>query len=360
MNLNLMASFGLTGYGIAGYQVFKALRDRGVQIALFLTPEEPVAWVDKSAMQQALGDALFFDCHAPCLRIYHQFLLAVRVGRGKFVAYSFFELDPLPRLDVHQLNSTDLILMGSHWAKGVCERSGVTSPIEVVPLGIDPTIFHPPARQPGPGRPCSFLNVGKWEVRKGHQVLLEAFNATFSASDNVELWMMPDHYPFAAQERDKWHSLYRGSKLGQAGKIKIARPVNSHGEVAELMRMATCGVFPAFGEGFNLELLEMMACGKPVIATNYSAHTEYCNANNALLIEGSALTLARDECFFTETEGNWLQWDRPQMEQLCHHLRSVYNRHQAGEDLLNVAGLETTRHFTWDDTASKMIQHVWS
>ena len=49
--------------------------------------------------------------------------------------------------------------------------------------------------------------------------------------------------------------------------------------------MADCGLFPARAEGWNLELLEMMACGKQVIATNYSAHTEFCTKENSILIE---------------------------------------------------------------------------
>ena len=51
------------------------------------------------------------------------------------------------------------------------------------------------------------------------------------------------------------------------------------------MAKTDCGVFPARAEGWNLELLEMMSCNKPVIATNYSAHTEFCDDKNCMLID---------------------------------------------------------------------------
>src|SRR5262245_7281166 len=131
MNLNLMASFTMSGYGITGYQVFKALYDRGVNISLFLTHHDPVDWIDKESTDKACRNAVWFDPQAPCLRIYHQFLMAVRIGRGKFIPYTFFELDPLTPLDVHHLNTGDLVLVASHWAKEVCERSGVLPAVAV-------------------------------------------------------------------------------------------------------------------------------------------------------------------------------------------------------------------------------------
>ncbi len=353
MNLNLMATLCPTGYGIVGYHVFKGLYDRGINVSLFMMGEDTVPWVDQATVLAARRDTMFFDPQAPCLKIWQQFALADRIGRGKFVAFPIFELDPLSKVDVHHMNSTDQILVASHWAKEVCQRSGVTVPISVVPLGVDPAVFYPTSPPP-PGGPCIFLNVGKWEMRKGHDLLLATFNATFSAADDVELWMMPEHYPHSPQEKNLWRELALDSKLGRAGKIKILEPVESHVALAQIMRKVTCGVFPSRGEGFNLGLLEMMACGKPVIATHYSAHTEFCNAQNCLLIEGSRLVPANDGRWFDGTRGNWLAWDDAQTEQLYRHLRHVYE-HRASSESINHAGLETARRLTWEQTVTQIL-----
>jgi glycosyltransferase involved in cell wall biosynthesis len=354
MNLNLMTPVGPTGYGIAGYHIFKALSQRGVKIAFFpIADNRLVPWGDAAAVAEAQRNAVFYDPRATCLKIAHQYLLAERVGKGSFVAFPFFELDPLAPMDVHHLNCTDGVFVASQWAKNVCQRSGVTVPISVVPLGVDRAVFFPAVTQPTCPQPCVFLNVGKWEARKGHEVLLKAFNATFTPADRVELWMMPDHYPLPAPEREAWHHLYLRSKLGAAGKIIIRPPVATHVELADIMRKATCGVFPSFAEGFNLELLEMMACGKPVIATNYAAHTEYCNATNSWLIEGSEIVPAYGGKWFTG-QGRWLAWGDLQTDQLCAHLRHIYQLSQSGP-LLNQDGIETANRLSWDHTAQKII-----
>ena len=89
--------------------------------------------------------------------------------------------------------------------------------------------------------------------------------------------------PFIGEGNQNWQNLYKNSKLGS--KIRMIPRQKTHQDVMSIMRQADCGVFPSRAEGWNLELLEMMALGKDVIATNYSAHTEFCNENNCRLIE---------------------------------------------------------------------------
>jgi glycosyltransferase involved in cell wall biosynthesis len=100
----------------------------------------------------------------------------------------------------------------------------------------------------------------------------------------------------------------------------------------------------------------MMACGKPVIATNYSAHTEYCNPANTLLIEGSRLEPAHPDEPSKQGLGNWLAWDDAQTQQLCHHMKVIYERYRSTDKLFNAAGYETANRLTWDVTAEKLLQ----
>ena len=118
----------------------------------------------------------------------------------------------------------------------------------------------------------------------------------FNEDDKVELWMLCDNPFYTEDENFKWERLYRTSKLGD--KIKIIPRQQMQEDVYNIMMQADCGVFPARAEGWNLDLLEMMSCGKQTIATNYSAHTEFCNEDNCMLVETTEMVDAEDGKWF--------------------------------------------------------------
>jgi glycosyltransferase involved in cell wall biosynthesis len=136
--------------------------------------------------------------------------------------------------------------------------------------------------------------------------------------------------------------------------------VAGHREIAGLMRDADCGVFPARGEAWNLEVLEMMSCGRPVIVTNYGGHTEFVTAENALLIDIDGLEPAEDpvwmSVFTRRKTGEWAHLGERQVDQLVEHLRAVHERKQSGELLRNDAGIATAEHFSWDRTAASIVK----
>ena len=143
----------------------------------------------------------------------------------------------------------DRLFVCSQWAKDIVldQTSFPESGVHVVPLGVDTELFKPSA---GTRPQTIFFNCGKWEKRKGHDVLLECFNKAFELGDNVELWMMCEN-PFIGQANNDWVNLYKNSKLGS--KIRIIPRQQTHKDVYNIMKQVDCGIFPARAEGWNLE-----------------------------------------------------------------------------------------------------------
>ena len=81
------------------------------------------------------------------------------------------------------------------------------------------------------------------------------------------------------------------------------------------MRQVDVGVFPVRAEGWNLELLELLSCGKHVITTDYSGHTEFINNSNSRIIEIDKLETAQDGVWFHGT-GEWAELGSRQKDQL--------------------------------------------
>lgn len=355
MKINLLCGVNTTGYGVAALNVLVGLA-RHHEVALHEIGPSECPPNRRDVVESARLNACNYDDDAPSVRIWHQNALAEHVGRGPRIGYSFFELDRLTAAEVHHINRLDVFCVASEWGRGVCRESGVTTPVHVVPLGVDRTIFHEavPYTRLDPDHTV-FLHVGKWEVRKGHDVLLSAFNKAFGRSDKVILRML-SHNKFIGQLNDEWAKLYKTSKLGDKIDI-VAGRVPDQAAVAALMVSADVGVFPARGEAWNLDLLEMMSMGKEVIATRYSGHTAYCNAFNSHGIYISELEDAYDGIWF-RGEGMWASLGPDQEEQLIEAMRHLHGRKQRGELRVNECGIGTAKRFSWENSADSLAAVV--
>lgn len=340
-----------TGYGITSFNIFKAFPSVGYDPLIFpigsasVESEESKTLIETSAKRAKTE----FKKNDPCLKIWHQFDLSARVGSGTYGALVFFEIDKMNPVEVNMMNNVDITFVASGWAKNILESEGVTSKIVVSPLAVDSKVFYPSKtinlENPENPEKYVFMNIGKWEIRKGHDILVEAFNAAFTKEDNVELRMM-NHNPFlTVEENGVWAQMYKDSKLGD--KITILDRVGTHADVANIINQADCGIFPARAEGWNNEIPEFMACNKPVITTNYSAHTQYCNEGNAYLIDIDAKTQARDDHFFRNGVGEWADLGEKQVDQLVEHMRFVYKNNIRE----NPNGVQTAGELSWQNTA---------
>lgn len=355
-NLNLMAPCNFLGYGTVGYNLLIRLA-RHFDIAYWPKGqiEYPVPQELASIIQKAIGRQSNFDYSAPCLKIWHQHDMAEVVGRGVLMGMPIFELDNFTSREKHHLEYLDKIFVCSKWAKEVvCSTTNVDcNHVKVTPLGVDRTIFYD--ERPIDVGPTVFLNIGKWEIRKGHDVLIDAFREAFRKDDKVELWMM-NHNPFLSPEQEKtWIEYYTKGELGD--KVKILPRVQTQQELSQIMRRAHCGVFPARAEGWNLELLEMMSCGREVITTNYSAHTEFANEENSWLIDIDELEPAFDGIWFDGNVGNWAKLGSQQISQIAGSMRDLHLlRGSSFGTMENKAGVDTAERYSWTNTADLIFE----
>lgn len=338
------------GYGQTGYNIFKELNNRGEEFILF-----PIGPVDENLYSPEVErhcDISNFNSNYTSIKIWHQNALFDHISRTKRVGFPIFELESFSKQERASLRCCDKILVCSKWAKDVVDSHNLGIDVSVVPLGVDTNIFKPSdvCRK----EKTVFFNCGKWEYRKGHDILLECFNRAFTPRSNVELWVMCDN-PFLPDLSRAWEQKYKTSPLGD--KIRIIPRVRSHQDVYSIMRQVDCGVFPARAEGWNLELLELMACGKKVIATNYSGHTEFCNDDNSLLINVESLETAIDNIWF-HGDGLWANIGKEQIDSIINKMREVHESKMSGECMNNKSGVQTANMFNWANTVNKLLESI--
>ncbi len=360
MKLNLHTPLAKTGYGVVGFNILKSLLDLSVDVSLHLigqgghiNNEE-----EKKLFENIMQKSHLFDPYAPTLKIWHQFALSERIGHGLYAAMPIFELNRFNEKEKSHLQCPHRLYVNSKWAKTVIleEIPSISEKsICVIPLGVDTSIFYPSTQPKEKDSPYVFLNIGKLEVRKGHDILTTLFSQAFTSSDNVELWMC-NHNPFFTQEEnEQWNKYFHHHSLGD--KIKIIPPLNTNVDIANLIRRVDCGIFPSRAEGWNLEILEMMACGKSIITTNYSGHTEFCNQKNSYLVKIDELEDAYDGKWFNG-QGQWAKLGQSQQDEIINFMQYCYKNRPVNQE-----GVKTAKEFSWNNAAQKIIddakQHYW-
>ena len=353
--INIISPINQLGYGIAGLNIVKALH-RISDIALWPIGQPQVTnQQDAEIISALIKNNQYPNFNASCIRIWHQHDMSQFIGKGQHIGFPIFELDKFSDLEKHHLSSLDKIFVCSKWAQQVIlENLDIDhSQVIVVPLGVDVSIFSPCEIQNN--NKTIFYNCGKWEIRKGHDILVDIFNKAFEPKDNVELWMMCDNPFLKPHETQQWIDLYKSSKLGS--KIKILPRLNTQQEVYNIMSQVDCGIFPSRAEGWNLELLELMACGKHTIATNYSAHTEFCNKENSYLVDIQDSELAKDGKWFFG-QGNWAKLRHNHIDQFASIMKEIHLLKLTNKLAINKAGIDTANRFTWLNTAEIINNNV--
>jgi glycosyltransferase involved in cell wall biosynthesis len=128
------------------------------------------------------------------------------------------------------------------------------------------------------------MAVGRLSVEKGHTFLLDAFSRMVPRHPNARLTLVGDGQLRASLET-------QAESLGVSEKIMF---LGSRENVPELLMCADVYVQPSLSEGLSLALLEALAVGLPVVATQISGFTSVVEEEKtALLVQpGNAGSLA--------------------------------------------------------------------
>lgn len=324
--INFFGPVNPTGYGV-----------HSVNFASVLSRLTPLSWFPIGDMQydgkhkDTINECINrgrknYDPRKPAVCLWHAHDMAKFHGQPR-IAYTVFELDTLTDAEKRHLNSCDIIWVVSEWARRVAEDNlGKDRTIQTVPEGVDPQLFpYQPDQKPlqSSYKLITLLNIGKFEVRKGHLHLLELLKSSklplrliahwsnFFVPREVIVRTMIDmgfqHIAKRYLDQDAITPKVMCDVFTCKNGNEIWFPSSflpGENPTLDLISRSDIGIFPYCAEGWNLPLMECMATGLPCIATDYSGPTEYIDEDNSILLDHDGLIPARDGRWFNG-QGNW-------------------------------------------------------
>jgi phosphatidylinositol alpha-mannosyltransferase len=196
-------------------------------------------------------------------------------------------------------------------------ETNLGGPVRVLPNGVDVGRFA--KADPWPTERPAILFVGRHESRKGLRVLLDAFDGL---DRDADLWVVgsgPETAELATRHRRGVHW------LGQIG----------DGELARRMRSASLYCAPSLhSESFGVVLLEAMAAGTPIVASDIGGYRDVARHDvEALLVAPgdtnalrAAMTRVLDDRSLAERllDGGRLRADECSMSHLAEQYAEIY------------------------------------
>ena len=183
-------------------------------------------------------------------------------------------------------------------SRGLSEKAAAR--LKVVYSGVSPA-FSPAERPPEQGKTRVILYVGNQRRYKNLPVLIRAFAEVRRRGGDLHLLLVGPESDHPAPLRNLVHNLGLDAHVTFAGETTEPDLVAAYREAALLVN-------PSGYEGFNLPLLEAMACGTPIVCCEGGAVRELVGdvydpipADDASALEVAMERMLTDEALRTRT-----------------------------------------------------------
>ena len=274
-----------------------------------------------------------------------------RRNHGRYrIGYTMLEVDGFPAEWVRQANEMDEVWVPTEFNRQGFLRTGMKKPIHVMPLGVDVDHFHPGIRSVrNPSGDFVFLSNFEWGERKSPELLLKVFNRVFRRDEPVVLVCKVIQRNGGLKIRPAIEAL--GLKESGGRIAFIYNREFPYSQLGVLYRSADCYVSAGRGEGWDMPLMEAMACGLPSIATDWGAHTEFVNERISYPLKVTGTIPAKALCPYYDG----FSWADPDAEHLGSLLRHVYENREDAAALGARAAAEMAARWTWKDSAKRIV-----
>jgi FkbM family methyltransferase len=191
---------------------------------------------------------------------------------GYKIAYCVWESTLFTDHFFKQLLKYDEMWVPTQWQYDcIIEQGYPAEKVFIVPEGVDVDTFKPLNKIPKKDK-FRFLHFGRWDYRKGTTEILKTFSETFSGRTDVELIASVENpYPYdglkSTEERLEFHNI-------STENIELIK-FTPREDYIKYLQEGDVFISCARSEGWNLPLIEAMACGTPSIYSNWGGQLQF-------------------------------------------------------------------------------------
>jgi glycosyltransferase involved in cell wall biosynthesis len=274
----------------------------------------------------------------------------------------FLHNSPLSSLE---FEDKDLIITPTQWSREkICRYGFPEDRVRVVHHGVDLNIFQPltdenrrAARQMLGVKEDQFcfLNIGALSANKGLDILIKAFAKVAMSHPNVRLLIKDQNYLYGAKAQNVVQSIFNAMPSNEANLVASKSISLSSNLTVEQLRVlygaSDCYVSPYRAEGFNLPVLEAMACGLPVLVTHGGATDDFVFSADSKI---ASKKMPNSELFRLGVNDERLEIDshflEPEFDSLVEIMMTAVSNRKSSNSID-----PTISNFSWDKVTEDLI-----
>lgn len=356
------------GYGSVAQEIASTFLSMGINLSIYPRDYDPShknmggytldEWEEKAFVPRGIVERLG-QSQDDCFYGFNM-TWPREVDRSPFprgIGYTMFETTHPPKEWAEPMNRCRRIVVPCKQNKMAFRTIGVKTPIDVVPLGVNPDMwqFVDRSKWERRGKPFTFLMSAGITHRKNPMAAARAFVKAFPYERDVQLVFKTRGSNTAAGFRSWQHELPRDPR------IIIVCEESTPEQMVKWMQGAEAFVFPSRGEGFGLTPLQAMATGLPVIVSDNSGMSEYANPEYNIPIPCEEVPVPNATGGgFPDSWGYCGSWWEPDVNAIASAMRDVYCRYPEALDMGKKAAEWVRDNWTVAHTCRKLLDVVTS
>lgn len=355
------------GYGSIAQEIAKTFIRMGVGLSIWPRDYDPShrmfggygldEWEKKAFVPREIVECLrkgkqkcFYGINFTWPKDVHRHPFARGIG------YTMFETTRPPLEWAESMNLCRRVVVPCKQNKVAFQGIGVDTPIDVIPLGVDPDKWPERTaqdeKQHDDGK-FIFLMAAGITTRKNPLGAARAFVAAFPTETDVRLVLKTRGYSTVEGFRDWVRQLPRDDR------IQVICEETTPAGMVQYMHQADAFLFPSLGEGFGLTPLQAMCCGLPTIVSNNSGMSEYCDTRYNFPVDCHETKVPKcADGGFPEQWGDCGNWWTPNFDMLVSNMRHVYKDRDNAREVGKRAAQWVRANWTVERVCERLLDVV--